>query len=70
MDREVLSEFRARVWGGMAVGDDALTSCIHELRGAMGDDARRPAAIETRHRRGYRLTGGSDRGSRRQGRAH
>jgi DNA-binding winged helix-turn-helix (wHTH) protein/predicted ATPase len=48
-------ELFARVWGGMVVGDDALTSCIQELRGAMGDDARRPAAIETRHRRGYRL---------------
>ena len=48
-------ELFARVWGGMAVGDDALTSCIQELRGAMGDDARRPTAIETRHRRGYRL---------------
>jgi DNA-binding winged helix-turn-helix (wHTH) protein/predicted ATPase len=44
-----------RVWGGMAVGDDALTSCIQELRGALGDDARRPHTIETRHRRGYRL---------------
>ena len=31
-----------RVWGGMAVSDDALTSCIQELRGALGDDARRP----------------------------
>jgi DNA-binding winged helix-turn-helix (wHTH) protein/predicted ATPase len=44
-----------RVWGGMAVGDDALTSCVQELRGALGDDARRPQLIETRHRRGYRL---------------
>jgi DNA-binding winged helix-turn-helix (wHTH) protein/predicted ATPase len=44
-----------RVWGGMAVGDDALTSCIQELRGVLGDDARRPHYIETRHRRGYRL---------------
>jgi DNA-binding winged helix-turn-helix (wHTH) protein/predicted ATPase len=44
-----------RVWGGMAVSDDALTSCIQELRGALGDDARRPHTIETRHRRGYRL---------------
>ena len=44
-----------RVWGGMAVGDDALTSCIQELRGALGDDARHPHYIETRHRRGYRL---------------
>src|SRR5215467_2694123 len=44
-----------RVWGGMAVSDDALTSCIRELRSALGDDARRPHTIETRHRRGYRL---------------
>ena len=44
-----------RVWGGMAVSDDALTSSIQELRGALGDDARRPRTIETRHRRGYRL---------------
>jgi DNA-binding winged helix-turn-helix (wHTH) protein/predicted ATPase len=44
-----------RVWGGMAVGDDALTSCIQELRGVLGDDARHPHYIETRHRRGYRL---------------
>src|SRR5215468_11841449 len=44
-----------RVWGGMAVGDDALTSCIQELRGALGDDSKHPCYIETRHRRGYRL---------------
>jgi DNA-binding winged helix-turn-helix (wHTH) protein/tetratricopeptide (TPR) repeat protein len=44
-----------QVWGGLAVSDDALTSCIQELRGALGDDARHPQYIETRHRRGYRL---------------
>ena len=44
-----------RVWGGLAVSDDALTSCIRELRGAFSDDARRPQTIETWHRRGYRL---------------
>ena len=44
-----------RVWNGIAVTDDALTSCIQELRGALGDDARRPRYIETRHRRGYRF---------------
>ncbi|HTV26702.1 MAG TPA: AAA family ATPase [Xanthobacteraceae bacterium] len=43
------------VWGGSAVGDDALTSCIQELRNALGDNARRPTILETRHRRGYRL---------------
>ena len=44
-----------QVWGGLAVSDDALTSCVQELRGALGDDARHPSYIETRHRRGYRL---------------
>src|SRR5690348_16820570 len=44
-----------RVWSGRAVGDDALTSCIQELRGALEDDARHPRYIETHHRRGYRL---------------
>src|SRR5262245_13929875 len=48
-------ELFSRVWCGLAVGDDALTSCIQELRGVLGDDARRPRYIETRHRRGYRL---------------
>jgi len=45
----------SRVWGVKAVGDDALTTCIQELRRVLGDDARRPRYIETRHRRGYRL---------------
>ena len=43
------------VWGDTVVGDAALTACIQELRGALGDDARRPRLIETRHRRGYRF---------------
>jgi TolB-like protein/DNA-binding winged helix-turn-helix (wHTH) protein len=46
-----------QVWGGLAVSDDALTSCIQELRQALGDDARAPRYVETRHRRGYRLIG-------------
>jgi DNA-binding winged helix-turn-helix (wHTH) protein/predicted ATPase len=45
----------ATVWPGVAVSDAALTSCIQELRGALGDDARRPRYIETIHRRGYRF---------------
>src|SRR5687767_1383172 len=48
-------ELLDRAWDGIAVSDDALTSCILELRHALGDDARRPRYIETRHRRGYRL---------------
>lgn len=43
------------VWPGVAVSDAALTSCIQELREALGDDARRPRYIETLHRRGYRF---------------
>src|SRR5262249_42106018 len=48
-------ELVARAWDGRAVGDDALTSCVQELRRALGDDPRQPRLIETRHRRGYRL---------------
>ena len=43
------------VWAGVAVSDAALTSCIQEIRDALGDDARRPRYIETVHRRGYRF---------------
>ena len=43
------------VWTDTAVSDSALTSCIQELRGALGDDARQPRFIETLHRRGYRF---------------
>jgi TolB-like protein len=45
----------ASVWRDTAVSDDALTSCIKELRRAFGDDSRQPRFIETRHRRGYRF---------------
>ena len=44
-----------RLWDGKAVGDDALTSCVQELRRALGDDPRSPRFVETRYRRGYRL---------------
>jgi predicted ATPase/DNA-binding winged helix-turn-helix (wHTH) protein len=43
------------VWSDAVVSDGALTACIQELRRALGDDARRPRFIETRHRRGYRF---------------
>ena len=41
------------VWNDTVVSDDALTSCIQELRKAFGDDPRHPRFIETRHRFGY-----------------
>ena len=46
-------ELFSNVWRGTVVSDDALVSCIQELRKALGDDARKPKYIETRHRRGY-----------------
>ena len=45
----------ASVWPDVAVTDDALTTCIQELRRLLGDDAKRPQFIETRHRRGYQF---------------
>src|ERR1700741_2910733 len=48
-------ELFAEVWRGTVVSDDALVTCIQELRKALGDDARKPKFIETRHRRGYRF---------------
>ena len=43
------------VWPNVAVTDDALTTCIQELRRVLSDDARHPQYIETRHRMGYRF---------------
>lgn len=51
-------ELFGRVWRGTVVGDDALVTCVQELRKALGDDARNPKFIETRHRRGYRFLAG------------
>ena len=48
-------ELFASVWSGTVVSDDALTSCIQELRRALADNAKQPRFIETRHRRGYRF---------------
>ena len=45
----------ATVWSDAAVSDDALTTCIQELRKAFADDAKQPRFIETRHRQGYRF---------------
>jgi len=45
----------ASVWPDVAVTDDALATCIQELRRVMSDDAKHPQFIETRHRRGYQF---------------
>ena len=48
-------ELFASVWSATVVSDDALISCIQELRRALADNAKQPRFIETRHRRGYRF---------------
>jgi adenylate cyclase len=48
-------ELFAHVWRGTVVSDDALVTCIQELRKALGDDSKQPLFIETRHRLGYRF---------------
>jgi adenylate cyclase len=48
-------ELLGAVWKDTAVSDDALVSCVQELRKALADDAKKPRFIETRHRRGYRF---------------
>ena len=45
------------VWPDTVVSEDALTSCLQELRRALRDDARHPRYIETVHRRGFRFIG-------------
>jgi len=48
-------EFFQAVWPDTVVSDDALTTCILELRQAFRDKAKHPRFIETVHRRGYRF---------------
>lgn len=49
------AELLDAVWSEVAGSDAALSSCICELRVALGDDARQPRFIETVHGRGFRL---------------
>jgi adenylate cyclase len=48
-------ELFASLWRDIVVSDDALTSCVMELRRALSDNLKQPRFIETRHRRGYRF---------------
>jgi DNA-binding winged helix-turn-helix (wHTH) protein/predicted ATPase len=50
-------ELLAAVWRDAVVSDAALTSCIRDLRRALGDSAEAPRYIETVHRRGFRFIG-------------
>src|SRR5215471_16316725 len=42
------------VWAGTAVSEGALTTCMREIRKALGERAQASQYIETVHRRGYR----------------
>jgi DNA-binding winged helix-turn-helix (wHTH) protein/predicted ATPase len=48
-------ELLQAVWPGIVVSDWVLTTCVREIRRALGDNAKTPHWIETVHRRGYRL---------------
>ncbi|MDX1481257.1 MAG: winged helix-turn-helix domain-containing protein [Woeseiaceae bacterium] len=48
-------EILLAVWGEGSVYDDALTSCIKQLRQAFGDSPRDPHYIRTVHKVGYAL---------------
>src|SRR6476659_7037261 len=41
------------VWPGVAVTDDSLVQCIHQIRRALGDDGH--AILKTVPKRGYRF---------------
>jgi DNA-binding winged helix-turn-helix (wHTH) protein/tetratricopeptide (TPR) repeat protein/energy-coupling factor transporter ATP-binding protein EcfA2 len=54
---EVVSkqEIFASVWGQTVVSDYVLTTCISELRAALGEHGKQPRHLHTVHRTGYRL---------------
>src|SRR5215831_6117616 len=47
----------ATVWRDTVVSDAAMTSCIRDLRYALGDSSRAPRYIQTVHGRGFRFIG-------------
>ncbi len=61
--REVVTrtELFDTVWAGRVVSDAALSSCIRDLREALGDCARAPRFLETVHGRGFRLCAAAQR---------
>ena len=54
---EVVSrtDLEKEIWGGRAVGYEALNRTVALLRKALGDDSRQPRFIETLSKKGYRL---------------
>jgi DNA-binding winged helix-turn-helix (wHTH) protein/tetratricopeptide (TPR) repeat protein len=56
---EVVSkrEIIETVWDGAAVSEYVLTTCISELRAALGEEPKRPRYLKTLHRHGYQFVG-------------
>jgi DNA-binding winged helix-turn-helix (wHTH) protein len=48
-------ELLNRVWGVEHLSPSSVKQAVSEVRQALGDEAARPAVIETVHRRGYRF---------------
>lgn len=48
-------ELESKVWAGMVVGYDALSSAMIKLRKAFHEDSKHPLIIQTVSKRGYRL---------------
>ena len=46
-------DLAAAIWPGIAVTDDSLVQCIHEIRCAIGDEGH--TVLKTVRKRGYRL---------------
>ncbi|HZR82017.1 MAG TPA: AAA family ATPase [Candidatus Binatia bacterium] len=51
------AELLEAIWNETIVSESALTSCIRDLRKALGDSSRSPRYLETVHRRGFRFIG-------------
>ena len=51
-------ELMAALWPGLAVTDDNLVQCVHEIRRAFRDNDR--AVLKTTPKRGYRLVPPAD----------
>ncbi|HEV8718666.1 MAG TPA: AAA family ATPase [Candidatus Binatia bacterium] len=49
------AELLEAVWAETYVSEGVLTTCMREIRRALGEEAKAPRYIETVHRRGYRF---------------
>jgi DNA-binding winged helix-turn-helix (wHTH) protein/tetratricopeptide (TPR) repeat protein len=45
-----------RVWKGNRITDNAVTQCVRDIRGALGERRRKCSVVQTVHGRGFRFT--------------